>query len=235
MANHFVAVGGTGQHAALAYVDLESLAWLVLDDKYKPSEFYILDRDQGTNHQDSAWDLVVAQLKAIRPGQKQPWKEIEPNKLIPGKNTVGEAVDNLYGPLFFNKTQLGVRYSNGYFGQAPVGAAFFDDILRQDSGAMGASIQRLVKDAGARILVAGSLVGGTGAGCLPRLVEFLSENSKADNIFALPFLRWFKLSPEQSDDPASERNAEMKSREPSALLYSGHKLARMAARYCSAR
>ena len=228
MANHFIAVGGTGQHVALAYADLEALAWLVLNN-VQPAEFYILDRDQGTNENDSAWDLTLVQLNAIRPGQKNPWREIEPNKRIPGKPNVGAAVDACYGPLYFNPRQLDVDYSTGYYGQAPVGAAFFDDVLRQQQSQMGASIQHLITDPGARILVAGSLVGGTGAGCMPRLVEFLKKHSQASAIFAIPFLRWFQLSPQQSDDPTSARNAEMKSREPSALLYSSHRLARDAA------
>jgi len=212
-----------------------------------PVNLYILDRDQ-TNDETSptAWQLAVRQMRRLHFASGGMWNipadaswEIPPCRDIPGER-VGDVVSKEYGPHYFDADQMAVKYYSGYFGQAPVAAAFFDDVLQNDRAKLGTAVENLLADTDdRRVVVTGSLVGGTGAGCLPRFVEFLSEAASAAGdrktahscgIMAVALLRWFGLGARNEKDAhvSSSRNAAMRSREPSALLYAKARLAKHA-------
>jgi hypothetical protein len=232
-----MAVGGTGQHVALAYIDLAALVHHFIP--FEPINLYILDRDQTMAAGQTAWQLVLGQierLNVVDSEQGAKWSDprsalIPPSREILGKPVVSKAVSSTYGPLFFTEDQLAVEFATGYWGQAPVGAAFFGDILDSQQKEFGQAVQRITAGGG-RVVIAGSLVGGTGAGCLPRLVEHLARAAEPPSLMAIAMLQWFSLA-EGADDKdyhkASKRNAEMSSRQPSSLLYSRDRLRELAA------
>ncbi|MHB8876049.1 MAG: hypothetical protein ACYC8T_20355, partial [Myxococcaceae bacterium] len=236
MSTHLVAVGGSGQHVALAYLDLAALAHHV--HHVDPVLLYILDKDSTSANGRTPWSLARQQalrLHTVDEGQTSNGWRSSPASAIPpcpepaglGARTVRDAVHSDYASLFFTDAQKAVEYTKGYWGQAPVGAAFFDAVLREGQSQLGTATSAILQDANARIVVAGSTVGGTGAGCLPRLVEHLAEKNPNARIMTALFLQWFKLTDEnESAGVAAERNAQMQMRQHTGLLYSQAKLAR---------
>jgi hypothetical protein len=236
MAKHLIAVGGSGQHVALAYMDLAALVYGFRD---VPSiALYILDKDETKSEGKSAWQEAIDQGQRLREAQPD-WTDFRNNRIppcreLPNKTEVRDAVSKVYGSLLFTEEQLRVEFGTGYWGHAPVGAVFFGEMLRRESGQLGAALNQIVadQDGNKRVVVAGSLVGGTGAGCLPQLVKHLAEAASdgpgGSQIMALALLQWFWLraptDPQRAKD-ADLRNAQMKSRVPSALLYASTELA----------
>jgi hypothetical protein len=242
MAKHLIAVGGSGQHVALAYMDLAALAHHI--HPVEPIYPYIVDKDETMNNGSTAWQEAIKQGELLRAADDEKaasWTDFGGNRIAPCRELVGrpkvrDAVSPIYGRLLLTPEQLEVEFATGYWGQAPVGAAFFGDIIRRDGERVGAALNRIAADPGARIVVAGSTVGGTGAGCLPRLVEHLAQRLGGGGgearVMALPLLQWFALGAggdQQQSEAAAKRNEEMKSRVPSALLYSRDCLAKDAA------
>ncbi|MFN7146579.1 MAG: hypothetical protein ACK4YP_22580, partial [Myxococcota bacterium] len=176
---------------------------------------------------------------------------------VPNKGTFGEIVDPGAGSVFFGEQQKRVPYANGYYGHAAVASTVFGEILRdlngtvtQDGAAsgVGATEERVQerrarhgdnggrlatllngpsRDQGARVVVAGSAVGGTGSGCVPRLVEEISRGVGVDRKpLALLYLPWFRLD---GNDDAHRRNQDMVARMSSGLLYYRDRLSEHAA------
>lgn len=81
MGSFFIAVGGSGQHVALALVDQIALAHHVYKRSLDPFEFLVLDRDIATGGGDTrktAWQLTQEQLDALQRadiGAPSSWKK----------------------------------------------------------------------------------------------------------------------------------------------------------------
>lgn len=97
----------------------------------------------------------------------------------------------------------------------------------ENGGRLAALLGSPVGDQDSRIVVAGSAVGGTGSGCVPKLIEEISAVSGAQRKpLALLYLPWFKLD---GDPSAHLRNQDMLARMASGLLYYRDRLSRHAA------
>ena len=268
--NHFVAIGGTGQHVALSYADLAVLAeWFA---PRAPTAFWLIDADaSGKSEARSAWGELLLQASFLRrrsdAGSLQ-WPDPAANHHkpyvdVPNKAEFGQLLDPEFGPVFFADQQRSVKYSNGYYGHAAVASTVFGEIIRDLTPKTGAGAQSGVGDGGtssggeavdgtdrrerhgangsrlaallgspvgdqeSRIVVAGSAVGGTGSGCVPKLIEEISAVSGAQRKpLALLYLPWFKLD---GDPSAHLRNQDMLARMASGLIYYRDRLAKHAA------
>jgi hypothetical protein len=126
-----------------------------------------------------------------------------------------EAVDDILGVgasnLLLTPEQAEIGVTNGYHGEPRVAAILTDVLIsRLREGALKEDdpLRRLanaITQAGDRICVAGSTIGGTGSGVLPRLVEHLVSVPGAQaEICTIIGLEWFEL---ENDAANQERMA----------------------------
>jgi hypothetical protein len=224
--HHLVAVGGTGQHVALAFVELAVLCeWFT----YLPAiRLWLFDADAGGRPgAGSAWEELTPQVGFLRrpsnrggsqwadpgTGHQRPYPDVD------GAGTFADTVCKDIAGLLFTEDQQSVNFRNGYYGQPAVASTVFGSVLgSSDRNPQLTQLLGVPSTSGVRIVVAGSAVGGTGSGCMPRLVEQLGNSSTMDGrLMALLYLPWFRL--EGGDAKAATRNEEMISRMSSGLYY----------------
>jgi hypothetical protein len=237
---HFVAVGGTGQHVALALVDLAVLCEGFLP--FEPTRLWLFDADVGgTSDAPSAWDLASRQVGFLRRGDRSSdavWRDPIKAQYRPYDERLtatrfGDALPADARDLLFSPDQAAVSFRNGFYGQPAVGAAMFSTLLHNRKDLEFFELLAAPKEEDSRVVVAGSAVGGTGSGCLPFLVERLgnpASNGRYDmsgRLAALLFLPWFKL--QGGDGKGEQRNSEMIARTASGLLYYQERLAKVSA------
>ncbi len=225
---HLVAVGGTGQHVAMAYIELGVLGEWFFD--LDPSSLWLFDADAGgppsEKDECSAWDACSEQAAFLcRPSRGDPkWISPSKNQQRPypefeNVSCFGHTFVKELGQQLFSVEQAGVPILNGYYGQPAVAATVFGALLDQADRSPISALTGAMSQAEGRIVVAGSAVGGTGSGCLPKLVEALGDSNSngKSRIMAQLFLPWFRL--EGNDDQAIRRNDEMLARTASGLFY----------------
>ncbi len=236
VSNHFIAVGGTGQHVALAYIDLAALSYLIQDGWHLPT-FYLLDADASDDEGTSAWQKFIEMFDRMQSLEMnvEGFHYLAPFDDTLTGNTFNETIVEPQRQWLFDEEQRKVRYRNGYYGQAAVGATVFNHTYSKWSTEKGTPFYRIrdqIKNPGSRFLISGSSVGGTGAGCLPRLVESLASRRDPSSLLAAClFLPWFRLGGDTVQghvEDADRRNSEMKTRASSAFLYFRDQLQKLA-------
>jgi hypothetical protein len=224
---HLVAIGGTGQHVALSYVDFAVLAeWLLPVD---PCRLWLFDADAGAPEgATTAWDDACKQVQFLRrrsrPGENH-WTDPLSSQHRPYLEAQAQifedAICRRLAPIYFDDEQRRVSFRNGYYGEAAVASTVFGALLADEEQTRGfTDLLNAPRLGDARVVVAGSAVGGTGSGCLPRLVEALAKSagrSANGRIMAILYLPWFRL--EGADGKAAKRNDEMAARTASGLFY----------------
>jgi hypothetical protein len=223
MTRQFVAVGGTGQHVALALADFLVLAHTVVPDPIPPLEFLLLDSDPAAAEVDtpSAWHLCAEQLDLLASvpdraagAPRGDWRSPVP-VTREGVRIAREAVDDVLGigasEVLLTTSQQEIPVTSGYHGEPRVAAILTDVLLdRLASGKLpeNDALRRLaaaMAQSDDRLCLAGSTVGGTGSGVLPRLVEHLvSQPNRQAKFCALIGLEWFEL---ENDAVNQERMA----------------------------
>lgn len=235
MANYLIAVGGTGQHIALAVADLVALAYEIFDspDEFPSVHMILVDADQAAEmEQPSAWQEARSRLSAL--GLVSESFECVPlpvNSPFAGTRRMYEFVNRLgasFGPnaadALLLHEQREVDVTTGFYAQPRVGAMMaewlFGEVTRGEAvNPQLARIFHLAGDPANRIVVAGSGVGGTGAGFAPALVRRLSSANGGAQLMALMATEWFRLA-----GACSSRLSEsvQKSNANSALWHSAH-------------
>jgi hypothetical protein len=121
------------------------------------------------------------------------------HELFPGS-------DQLERDIFevcFEEESANIPVKDGMFGRPSVGATIF----AQNKDTQLNPVFQRARQAGT-IFIAGSLVGGTGAGIIHQLVRALHSRDK--RIYGLIFLRWFQVRPgvvqQTIDDDSLDRN-----------------------------
>lgn len=221
MNNYLIAVGGSGQHLALALVDYLALAWHASAGGYPESdawEILLLDADQeAAEGSKSAWALAKAQgmrlqaaglqvhLKELAPVEKPDGLFAQPTpEIVAGRGLTPEVASALL-PLLFTTRQLGLNMNQGYWGEPRV-AAFFGarwlkaslndpvNALKNVQGVLQAS------PADTRVAIAGSIAGGTGAGLVEPLRQWLTkiavQAGVPQNVMISVGMEWFRVSGE---------------------------------------
>jgi hypothetical protein len=236
LANYLIAVGGTGQHVALAVADLVALAYEIYTtpDEFPAVHMILVDADQAsdTDH-GSAWQEARARLSSLGllAGDSFECVPLPVNSPLADTRRMYEFLNRLgasFGPnaadALLLHDQREVDVTTGFYAQPRVGAMMaewlFDEVTRgEDVNPQLARLFRLAGDPANRIVVAGSGVGGTGAGFAPALVRRLSSVNGGGRLMALMATEWFRLG-----GACSNRLSEavQKSNANSSLWHSAH-------------
>lgn len=196
MANYFIAVGGTGQNVALAYYRLTKLGGL------EPANIYVMDSDRSISGNQGEFKPIapIPVEPCIREGQKKTFRNLF--------NPDGEAgIDSVLSVLF-TAEQLKTPIDKGMFGKPSIGAstimdkiALIEDDQTPDRTRAGADplFSNLINNLNAtgqhRVVICGSAMGGTGAGGVPTLAQYIARNVDRSRvkIVILYFLKHFNL------------------------------------------
>ena len=236
MANYLIAVGGTGQHVALAVADFIALAHEIYatPDEFPAVHLILVDADQAADtDQPSAWQEARNRLNALGllSGDSFECVPLPVNSHLSDTRRMYEFVNRLgasFGPnaadALLLHEQREVDVTTGFYAQPRVGAMMaewlFGEVTRgEDVNPALARVFRLAGDPANRIVVAGSGVGGTGAGFAPALVRRLSSTIGGGKLMALMATEWFRLA-----GACSNRLSEsvQKSNANSALWHAAH-------------
>lgn len=234
MANYLIAVGGTGQHVALAVADLIALAHEIYVDDFPAVHLILVDADQAADtERASAWQEARSRLSALGlfDGDSFECVPLPVNSHLADTRRMYEFVNRLgssFGPnaadALLLRDQQEVDVTTGFYAQPRVGAMMAEWLFGEVTRGEGvnpqlARIFNLAGDPANRIAVAGSGVGGTGAGFAPALVRRLSTNGGGAKLMALMATEWFRLS-----GACSSRLSEsvQKSNANSALWHAAH-------------
>jgi hypothetical protein len=209
MANYLIAVGGTGQHVALAVADLMALAHEIYmaPDNFPAVHLILVDADQAANtDRPSAWQEARNRLNelGLLGGDSFECIPLPVNSHLSDTRRMYEFVNRIgasFGPnaadALLLEEQREVDVTTGFYAQPRVGAMMaewlFGEVSRGEAvNPELARIFRLAGDPANRIVIAGSGVGGTGAGFAPALVRQLSATI-GGRLMALMATEWFRL------------------------------------------
>ncbi|MEM4724327.1 MAG: hypothetical protein QXP01_04890 [Candidatus Hadarchaeum sp.] len=190
MADLLIAVGGTGQHVALAVSRLVFLGAL------PRMELAVVDADDSRELPTS---LRTFGNTVVRGYTEHPL--INGDRIYPPFDKAAKQDPKFYElfltpqsdqlekdifDLFFEKDSADHSVKEGMFGCPSVGATIF---AHNEKTQLGPVFERA--NLAEQIFVAGSMVGGTGAGIIHQLVRALHPLPK--RIYGLIFLRWFRV------------------------------------------
>ncbi|HLL75265.1 MAG TPA: hypothetical protein VK421_08350 [Pyrinomonadaceae bacterium] len=190
MGDMLIAIGGTGQHTALAVSRLVFLGVLpkmrlaVIDAENSNDLSLSLSSFGGTV--DGRYGLHPLDFERIHaPFDKAARKDPKFQDLFLSQNPL--PLDREVFELSFDEVSAGILVDEGMFGRPSVGATIFS----QNKYTQLADIFEGAQDA-EQIFVTGSMVGGTGAGIIHQLVSALPKEGK--RIYGIVFLRWFNAA-----------------------------------------
>jgi len=184
-----IAVGGTGQHVALA---CSRLVYLGAMEQMK---CYIIDSDDGGDISKdlTSFGRTISEANADRhPLQgahaiHSPFKIEQENPLF--KNLlISQKASSLEGQLFelfFNEDSGETNIGEGMYGKPSVGATVFAQNADENLSEL------VAKANNEEIVIAGSFIGGTGAGMMHQLVAKLRKEYPSSRIYGIFYLPWF--------------------------------------------
>lgn len=189
MPDLLIAVGGTGQHVALAVSRLVflgvlpemGLAVVDADDSQELSKSLVtFDNTTGGNY--TKHPLNGA--KIYSPFDKTDKEDPEFRELFLSLNT--PPFQREIFDVCFDEASGQIPVKDGMFGRPSVGATIF--ALNRDKE-MEPVFERA--ELATRIFITGSMVGGTGAGLIHQMIKTLETKNR--QIYGLIFLRWFSI------------------------------------------
>ena len=196
MSNHIIAVGGTGQMIALAYLKLARLCGYRDGDI---AEIHIVDSDRTGD--------TCEQIATLLHKAKNALKTVAP---IPSHRKLGSfsqdfdeagTNDNIrrIAPLLYTAKDLEVNVRKGLYGRPSVGSACMSIKTNPPAGHNTdpelIALRDSVCQPGNKVVICGSLFGGTGAGVIPTLARFLrnSQDGNSIEITIVSMLKWFRI------------------------------------------
>lgn len=200
MPDLLIAVGGTGQHVALAVSRLVFLGAL------PEMELAVVDSDDSRELPTS---LRTFGNTVVRGYTEHPL--INGDRIYPPFDKAAKQDPRFYElfltpqsdqlekdifDLFFEKESADHSVKEGMFGCPSVGATIF----AHNKETQLRPVFERARLAG-QIFIAGSMVGGTGAGIIHQLVKALPRDKR---IYGLIFLRWFGIPPTQREETISD-------------------------------
>jgi len=223
MANYFIAVGGTGQNVALAYYRLCKLAG------YCPANIYVLDSDLSISGHEADFKRIdpIPVPPCIEPAQRNSFRDLF--------NPVQNLNMNTLLSVLFARQDLITSIDKGMFGKPSVGSATIMDKIdlidgdktmqqscRQSDVPFANLLQALQSPGNHRVVICGSAMGGTGAGGVPTLAQYLAAQVDRNRvkIVILYFLRYFNIQqPQGSLSFAQISNDQIKMNAESGMCY----------------
>ncbi len=230
MANYFIAVGGVGQNVALAYYKLTKLCG------YEPADIYVLDSDLSiARHQTSFMRLEPIPIEpCILQLQRNSFYDL----FNPEKDS---NIDSMLSVLFTSK-ELKTPIDEGMFGKPSVGSAtILDKIDLMDNDRtpqqscrlsdvnFSTLLQKLRSPGIHHVVICGSSKGGTGAGGVPTLAQYISSQVDKERvkIIVLYFLRHFNILLAQEKLKYDEiKNEQLRINAESGMCYLADEIAK---------
>lgn len=202
MSYTLVLVGGTGQRfgLALGYLNLLGIASM-------PDRVVIVDAEGATSQN----QLTATTERLLRFGQPG----FQPTRILPypetggGAATLARCVDHAGSELFplcYDPKEAERRIDEGFYAVPKTAALVFRSLMRSKKKLFGDELTGGVAAASTqrRVFVAGSVVGGTGAGILRELAECYRQ---ANNYVAgIIFGRFFDIASGEPTTADLERN-----------------------------
>jgi len=191
MANFFIAVGGTGQMVSLAYWRLHKLMpWL------EAAKMYHMDKDTIQHFTDVVPSTFIDPLPAQAGATVYDhFNDPTPNKICT------DILDTL-----FTSSEQKTEIKTGMYGHPPVGSSVIIDRLSSANDGILAELlsgnpnnpSPYLKDGGQHtVVICGSAMGGTGAGGVPSVAQYIDQQLAANRtnikIYVFYFLKHFEL------------------------------------------
>jgi hypothetical protein len=223
MANFFIAVGGTGQNVALAYYRMTTLCG------YEPSKIYVMDSDLSISTQQPSFIPLepIPVEPCILPLQRNSFRDLF--------NPTGDTVIDSVMSILFTSKEMRIPIDEGMFGRPSVGATTIMDkiLLMENDNTYKKECQRsdanlanllstLQTEGDHSVVICGSAMGGTGAGGVPTLAQYIARNVDKTKvkIIVLYSLRHFNiLLPEQQLQYDEIKNTQLKVNAEAGMCY----------------
>lgn len=208
MANAIIAVGGTGKRVASLY--LKVLNTLRPANVSAPgSSVFVVDMEpeSGTTDDRLNNELRIEGVPAshfISPVLE----EARVQRTITLSEFMGFEKGGSTLPLahaLFNANQLNVQIIKGMNCEPTVGATVAARRFSINATEQEDEVQNLEDGIAGfeRIIVVGSVIGGTGAGVTPQLIDWMRHRAPNKKIYGLLFLRWIDLPQTDEDAPSN--------------------------------
>jgi len=219
----FIFVGGTGQHVACAFIRLKNFLYedkpIFLNENTKKEEIakadaIFIDGDFHNPKEGSVTynlrnligeDLSIYFLHPC-PKKYHPKKGAEISK-ISFKEVINN--DRLYQALY-EKEALDTDIFNGFFGKPQISSLIFQERIKEFESSQSNNQSEntdplLINFVNAiethnPIVIIGSYVGGTGAGVIPTLANFIKNKDEKKDIIYFAHHRWFQLDKGTKDN-----------------------------------
>lgn len=189
MSKFFIAVGGTGQHAAMAYLHLARVAG------FRPVPIVTIDNDDDGEIAKDLSSLMRTfglPTSPFIPPFPPRIKEDTPAQLMYREQTL---LDLFFESQFSTGTrgsEQGANIKYGFYGFPHLGATFsrpmFEDALSTEPAIAQTNplhaqvLTKLASSGECRVTICGSLVGGCGSGVIPQLIEILDWYKTTNSI-----------------------------------------------------
>ncbi|MBM3236832.1 hypothetical protein FJZ31_11125 [Candidatus Poribacteria bacterium] len=206
-----IAVGGTGKRVALLYLKLVNTL-RPSNVRLPGSNVFVIDMEPEPNTPDGQINDELVREGVPRSHFISPVREeAMVNRVITLSEYMGFGQGDDVLPVaqtLFNRNQLNVFIIKGMNCEPTVGAAVaarrFSTITTQE-----AEIQNLADNLAPfdQILVVGSIIGGTGAGVTPQLVDWIHNRIPGKPIYGLLYLRWITIGEGAPDEPSDVKIA----------------------------
>ncbi len=250
MANTLIACGGTGAHAALAFVRLHALGDPLgffrngNGGQMQLPALYLVDQDSGDGDADkpTAWQALHRVLDEHPSGEWPKPRTVTPLPVGESKDFLAEGMTSLgqrypnssYLDCILSPEQRAIEFSRGMMGSPAVGSLLFKlksyDTSLDDPYINHDQVYHQLLNVRGRVAVVGSGVGGTGAAVGPTLAQKLSGGD-GRQVMAVMLLNWFgfdelhNYSDAKKRLNAQRRNQVMDQNAHSGLRYYGNRLA----------
>jgi hypothetical protein len=224
MANFFIAVGGTGQMVAMAYWRLRKLMpWLDHD----PVNMFHMDKDVIDTYMSVVEDS--GHIDPVPPGAQDSFGAHFKSNEFP--YLCRDILDSL-----FTTEEQNTPIDRGMYARPPVGATVLMDMLNNPGGRVKDLLQGsnrkqdsyLTDGNRHTIVICGSAMGGTGAGGVPSLAQYIDKavtgigSTERENvkIYVFYFLKHFNLpATDANDETIRIQNEQITTNAESGICY----------------
>lgn len=206
MSDAIVAVGGTGKRAALLYLKLVNT--LRPANVASPgANVFVVDMEPQPGTPDALLndELRLGGVPANHfmspvPSGARVDRAITLTRFM-GFGQGGDGDNSSLAHTLYNNNQLNVQIIRGMNCEPTVGATVAS--RRFVSANPEPEVQYLENRLSAfdRVIVVGSIIGGTGAGVIPQLVRWLRDRLPAKPVYGLLFLQWIEIPEGDVDEP----------------------------------
>lgn len=210
MSNFFIAVGGTGQNIALAYLRLVKSCGM------EPADIYLMDSDDGGDISRKLRQALHKEtIPTISPITKRDGIDCFRDIFKDAKHQ--DKINTALSVLFTDE-QLNIKVRKGMYCNPPVGSSALQEKFKmlsnnprspdwdQSLNSLTANISAQPKS---KVVICGSVCGGTGAGGVPTLSQHIKQEFGNNvQIIIVDSLMWFYIKGNEDFNKMLKRNQE---------------------------